>query len=136
MCDLCKENTGVDYEIIGKTSLFICPNCLAINLCNDSLQFPDPLDEKISEISGYLCPIPAFVIRPGNDVEYTLNLFETKRFLGHQLMPDEYHALLLTHDCFEYDLHDDFYTETGLAIQPLLDDYVENLKRYSMIHTY
>lgn len=130
MCDFCKKDTGVDYKLVGKTIVEICPNCVASNLCNGNMFFPEGKEGISSELSGNR---KAIEIYPCEEKQpFVLDQSESKRFLAHQLMPNEYLKLLDNHSPNEFDLHDDFYSRSGLAYQPLLEDmYFEQLKKYS-----
>jgi hypothetical protein len=128
MCDFCKKDTGVDYSLIGNTTITACPNCIAVNIANGTMLFPE--GTKTSEISGHN---GAFTIKPAfNGKEFVVDRFEAVRLFGHQLMPDEYRKLLENHSADEFELHDDFYSESGLAYQPLMEEkYTSELKTYA-----
>lgn len=131
MCDFCKKDSGVDYKIVGNTTITACPNCIAINLRKGTMPFPD--GKESSEISGHL---GAFIIKPGsNSKDFVVDRFEAVRLLGHQLLPDEYKKLLKNHSASEFELHDDFYSDDGFAYQPLMEGkYISDLETYTADH--
>ena len=130
ICYFCKKDTGVNYKLIGKTTIEICPNCVAKNLLCKNKFFPIGKDEKFSELSGNKNAIEIYPC--GENYPFILDQFELKRFLAHQLMPNEYLKLLNTHSLNEHDLHNDFYSQNGLSYQPLIRDiYFKQLKKYS-----
>ncbi len=132
MCDKCKTAKSViDVEIRSKTkTITLCPNCIAESICNRTLRHAIPDGIYLSEISGK--PNAVQVTDLGYMRTYDFTPEETIRFLAHQLLPNEFEALIKKgHTMDEFDLHADFYDDTGLAYQPLLKDtYVSDMKDY------
>ena len=127
MCDKCKNGAScVDYIILMKHGMLtLCPNCVAMSILDKTLMI-DP-GMYISEISGK----PDAVRIDCQGTQYDLLPDEALRFLGHALMPNEYKALLKTHSAYEFELHDDFYSDEGFAYQPYLEkNYVKDLTQY------
>ncbi len=121
MCDICKKNTMLDWNITDAAGnvINICPNCIANKVYNNELI---PLLKKelpgntfISEISGK----PEAVKITDSLNEYTVTYEEADRLLGCDLKPEEYLKLMKTHSDEEYLLHDDYYNEDGKALQPV-----------------
>lgn len=106
MCDFCKSPLDA-YRISGRNKKFhLCPNCTVEKIyTNDFPKFDDALlTVTIDSFSGPLC----IVMSPD----------EAIRFLGHQLMPDEWQRYVKLFGPL-YELHDDFYTDDGVAWQPV-----------------
>lgn len=135
MCDFCKKDTGTDYKLVGKTKISVCPNCITSNLVRGTMPIPEGSNSLMSEISGHYGAIliyPALKHTDELKKAYVVDCFEAVRLLAHQLMPDEYKKLLDNHSANDFDLHDDFYSDGGLAYQPLLEDkYFSELNQYA-----
>lgn len=127
MCDKCKNDTlCVEYSILTKHGMItLCPNCVAMSILNKTLTIDPGL--YISEISGK----PGAVRIDCQGTQYDLLPDEALRLLGHALMPNEYKALLKTHSEYEFEIHEDFYSDDGFAYQPYLEEeYVKDLTQY------
>ena len=118
ICNHCKKEypdlhicTITDQEGIQR----YCHNCL-IKLCSKQ-----SLD--IQNNQAYLCEVTgedAVKLQTGNKF-YFLEKELMLRFLTHSLKPIEWKTLILIHGKEDYFLHSDFYSSTGIALQPLLD---------------
>lgn len=132
-CEKCKlVPVEMCYTIKGQHSeVVMCPNCMSESIYNRGVKWPIADSDKRSEISDK--PDALSIIVPGYIKHiYVVTTDEAVRLLEHALMPDEYKALLKNHSETEYELHDDFYTEDGFALQPMdEDEYIHNLQVYA-----
>ena len=116
MCIRCHKNLGslenkiIDYN--GERSY--CPNCLAIAYFNEELNLVNS-DDFVCDIKQKKGAIK-FVSEREN---YILNKKTMLRLISHNLKPDEYLKLVEKYGSHGYMIHDDFYTEDGIAIQPM-----------------
>lgn len=84
---------------------------------------PKGSNSLMSEISWHYGAILIYTV---------VDHFEAVRLLAHQLIPNEYKKLLDNHSANDFDLHDDFYSDSGLAYQPLLENkYFSELNQYA-----
>lgn len=100
----------------AKRTIVVCANCLAEMYYCDELQFENNMDFK-DDITG----LPGAIKYQAIDECYFLEKETMLRLIARNLRPEEYFALVKLHgeECFL--LHDDFYTEDGIAMQPLDD---------------
>lgn len=134
MCDFCKKDSGFDYKLVGTTVITACPNCITSNLVRGTMPIPEGSNSLMSEISGHYNAIAIYTNLNAAEYKkaYAVDRFEAVRLLAHQLMPNEYKKLLDNHSVSDFDLHDDFYSDSGLAYQPLLEDkYFSELNQYA-----
>lgn len=130
MCDFCKKDSGFDYKLVGITVITACPNCITSNLVRGTFPIPEGSNSLMSEISGHHGAI--LIYTDELKKAYAVDRFEAVRLLAHQLMPNEYKKILDNHSANDFDLHDDFYSDSGLAYQPLLEDkYFSELNQYA-----
>ena len=132
MCDFCKINSGIDYDINlpGMHIMTICPNCISEKIYNKSLIFPieTPHCSYASHLSGKTF---GFNISLGQKTTICLTKEEIELFIGHMLMPNQFRVLTNKLGKNIYELHDDFYDEDGFAMQPLDEErYASNLRLY------
>ena len=118
-CDNCKKNFPfIIAEITdAKRTVRYCPNCMAIKLCNEEIKFT-PDKTLLCEITNKLGAVHYRTI----DEDFILNPSTMIRFISHNLTVREYkkiRELCDLYDMNDYMIHDDFYTEDGIAIQPL-----------------
>lgn len=110
---------NIIFKIIDKNrTICLCPNCSAIMEQEGTLKFENDLD-LVCEVTG---KEGAVIFSSGNEM-YTLDKDIMHRLLKYNLKPKEYKILQKkkSHLGFHYMIHDDFYTEKGIAIQPLDD---------------
>ena len=91
-----------------------CPNCLALAFCENKLNFQNN-PNFIDDITGK----PGAVKFESNDESYSLEKETMLRLISYNLKPNEYFALADKYGNDKYMLHDDFYTEDGIAWQPI-----------------
>ena len=116
MCQFCRnDNEILQIKITDKygTTCY-CPNCLAIHTYNNIINFV-PNTDFIDDITKE----PGAIRYEAYDESYTLNLETFKRLIRHNLTPEEYFTLCILYGENKYMIHDDFYTEEGIAIQPM-----------------
>lgn len=99
------------------------PNGLAMEKVHKKIVGYQPVPGCQSLLSGG----PAIVVRT-SDVVVHLTPEEFDRWVGRQLLPNEFFKLLDHYGIF-HEIHDDFYDElTGIAMQPMNDtQYIEDL---------
>ena len=116
MCIKCgKEYPRIEITLQDKNGeRTFCPNCLAISYFNDELKLEN--DEQL------ICDITnkkGAIIFESYDEHYILEKDIMLRLIAHNLKPEEYFVLCKKYSENNYMLHDDFYTEEGIAIQPM-----------------
>ena len=129
MCDICKNSYTVPIDITIESrdsKMTLCPNCVAYSISDKTLKIPE--GSYVSEISGEMGAVKITDL----NVIYLVTPDEALRLLGHALLPDEFTALINgKHSMDEFELHDDFYTDDGLAYQPVIEDrYIEDMNAY------
>ena len=118
-CERCgyKNPKGLINAITdAKRTITVCANCLAEMYCFDELQFENNLNFK-DDITG----LPGAVKYQAIDECYFLEKETMYRLIARNLKPEEYFALVELYGTEYFLLHDDFYTEDGVAIQPMDD---------------
>lgn len=128
MCQACsKGSDAIDYKIkSAESTIQLCPNCVAERVEAHMLVIPE--GTGVSEISG---KPGAVTVEVHNGITYTVTPDEALRLLEHSLMPSEFLCLSQKHTQYVFDLHDDFYSDRGLAYQPALEDeYTVNLREW------
>ena len=138
MCDFCKEWFFSHYKIESANSTMnICTACVLEKILENNLTIPD--GDYIGELSidhqrNHENAVKVTFCYEHREIgkPYFVTPEQALRLLGHQLMPNEVIELIENgHDPEEFDIHDDFYNDIGLAVTPLLkDSYVEGLKNY------
>ena len=129
MCDMCHLNIKEVSLTITSGDGFVaeyCRNCSAELILQGGPIAPEGI--FTSEISG-----AKKAVRIADDTnEYYLTPDEAFRFVNYGLLPNEFKALIKAgHSADEFDLHDDFYSDNGLAFQPLNESsYINDMKNY------
>lgn len=121
MCQRCGVSYTVDNMIIDANATRVyCPNCLVFIVATDAVTFNENLYIK-DDISGEYGAIS--YISAGET--YNLNRDAFKRLVLRNLTPTEYKILYDKYvepsdqRRFQFMLHEDFYTEEGIATQPV-----------------
>ncbi len=143
MCDFCKSNETLNYKIESEeikgypTIITACPNCILEKISKHELEIPSGAYFRKIDFGQRWCDCAVKITSVYKDKEigkpYYLLPEEAIRFLGHQLTPDEYFELITEedHSSDEYDLHDDYYDDIGLAICPVdPQTYIKDLERF------
>ena len=107
---------GLVNIIDAKRTIVVCANCLAEMYYCDELQFENNMDFK-DDITG----LPGAVKYQAIDECYCLEKETMYRLITRNLKPEEYFALVELYGSEHFLLHDDSYTEDGIAMQPLDD---------------
>ena len=117
-CSIC----GSEYEAIvstvtdKKSSTNYCPNCLMFAVYEGTLNVEnEPL--FVDEITG----VQGAVLFDTHHARYVLDKDSFIRLVSHSLYPAEYKALVARHGTKEFHLHDCFYDDNGVALQPALN---------------
>ncbi len=117
-CDYCEKDTPdkiMDIIFSRQKTYCLCPNCLSVMIQTRQLELENRMDLQDS-ITGK----PGAVEYHCSPTEkYILEKDAMMRLLSRNLYPSEYFALK-TDSTFQYMLHDDFYSESGRALQPVL----------------
>lgn len=122
MANLCCNTCGLTIpQLLNNLSfngntLTYCPNCMCRAVADGSLAAQLQNDPNlIDDITG-----TSGAIKFSNDGEtYCLNKDSMLRLLSYNLNPNEYIVLAQMYGDHNYMIHDDFYTDDGIAIQPI-----------------
>lgn len=113
----------LDNQVEHRTGVVtMTPNDIAVMAATGQYPVWEPIDNLVSEMSGE----PAFIVRV-DDLEMAFSFAEMDRFFRRDLLPEEYSYLVKKFGMF-YDIHDDFYTDQGEAIQPIEQPKVTKTK--------
>ena len=119
MCIMCGESHIVDVMIIDKDSTrTFCPNCLVTGIYNNYINFANNknLTDDITGTKGAVAYIAL-------NESYILNRETLRRLILNSLYPWEWKALndkyIKPTGKFYFMLHEDFYDDTGKALQPV-----------------
>lgn len=118
-CQFCGYNKTLSIisHIIDKDGeQIICPNCSVKKILDGTLKFKDNPD-FIDDITGKPGAVKYFDAYSG----YVLNSKTLTRLLKYNLLPNEYKILAKKYSPHDFMLHEDFYNEDGIAMQPLED---------------
>ena len=111
-------NTGlgcIDIEVLWEGGKIIGdPNKFCMHGIEEDIPLGEPI--AISDISGE----PAYVYRC-SQIEIGVTREELYRLLRINLQPDEFLALFNKFGIF-HEIHEDFYTDDGIAVQPRIVD--------------
>ena len=113
-CINCKKDYGNILITITdeNSSVNYCPNCLVAAWFN-GLDFTNS-EELVDEITGKKGAVKFSTFGE----EYVLERKTMLRLISHNLFPFEHKFLVEKHGWDKYMLHDDFYDENHIAIQP------------------
>ena len=115
-CNICNYNVEpILIELTDANSTVVyCPNCLVKAYCDDTLSLTnsDAITDDITEK-------PGAITYKSNDEIYNLEKKTMLKLISYNLNPREYQALCEKYSPSNYMLHDDFYTNDGIAIQPI-----------------
>lgn len=114
-------NIIVDLIDAAETRM-MCPNCFTQAVAAGTLTFEADCN-LVDDITG----LPG-AVRFVNDFEnYTLSPRAMLRLLAHDLRPQEWKALVAKYG-EQFMLHDDFYTNEGESLQPVISTHVYTWK--------
>lgn len=122
MCQRCGVSYTVDAMIIdANTTRVYCPNCLIFIVDTDAVRFKENILVR-DDITGE----PGAISYISSGETYNLNGDAFKRLVLHNLTPSEYKILYKKYveptgeRRFMFLLHDDFYSDEGIAVQPIV----------------
>lgn len=114
-CNICNKNYGVIMiKIHDKNGIrYFCPNCITLESLSGTLNLVnDPhLKDDVTKEPGAV-EFVTFGER------YVLSAERMIRLINHHLKPEEWKILAEKYGSDKYELHDDFYDERGIALQP------------------
>ena len=115
-CNGCNKDYGRIMITLNDAagSKSYCPNCLAVMVCNDELSFVNN-PNLIDDVTGK----PGAVEFVAYNERYVLESKRMLRLISHSLRRREALKLIEKYGDDKYMLHDDFYDENGVAIQPM-----------------
>ena len=116
-CMYCNQeyNDDIGFKLIDKTKTqFYCPNCSSILEQNHKLVLEND-EALVCEITSKNGAVK-FV--SGNE-SYTLDSIIMHRLLNYHLNPNEVLRLRELKEGFHYMIRHDFYSEDGIALQPM-----------------
>ena len=116
ICSKCGKNyptIAIAIKDLNGEKIF-CPNCLITSYINSELNLVD--DPKIiDDVSGKNGAVE-FI---SENEHYNLHHKRMLRLIAHNLLPEEYRVLANKYGSDKYEIHDDFYSEYGIALQPV-----------------
>lgn len=121
MCQRCGVSHTVDAMVIDANATRVyCPNCLIFVVATNAVPFEENIliRDDITEKPGAISYI-------SSGETYNLNKVTFKRLVLHNLTPWEYKLLCKKYvepteeRRFMFLLHDDFYSDEGIAVQPV-----------------
>ena len=122
MCQRCGVSYTVDAMIIdANTTRVYCPNCLIFIVDTDAVCFKENILVR-DDITGE----PGAISYISSGETYNLNGDAFKRLVLHNLTPSEYKILYKKYveptdeRRFMFLLHGDFYSDEGIAVQPIV----------------
>ncbi len=138
MCDFCNNSIPEIETIITDAtgSKTYCPNDLITHLADGLLDF-----KPIPTLSDEVFKRPGAVKIQDRNTTYILAPQTARRLINRSLSTFELARLMRNRDCADiptgdeyYEIHDDFYTHDGTAIQPCisnreLNDLYESFER-------
>lgn len=122
MCQRCGVSHTVDAMVIDANATRVyCPNCLIFVVATNAVPFEENIliRDDITEKPGAISYI-------SSGETYNLNKVTFKRLVLHNLTPWEYKLLCKKYveptdeRRFMFLLHDDFYSDEGIAVQPIV----------------
>ena len=125
MCDICKKRIDSLDETLtcaGGKKYTYCPNHMLEMLYNGKLEL-EPDESLTCEVTGK--PGAIRLQESDEEEEYVLNPAVMLRLINRSLKPSEYkklYELKATEEKQPYLIHDDFYTEEGKPVQPVLSN--------------
>lgn len=120
VCNRCEcERDNIVFILTdGIGQRVLCPNCAAVAFQNNELSFINN-PNLVDDISGK----PGAVEFVSDGERYVLERRSMMRLISHNLKQSEWKILAAKYGPNGFMLHDDFYSEDGTALQPMMQYY-------------